>query len=145
MELKFNQEFKSRKDISSILGGDTIKGITSSRKINAILLFTNEDEIYADYFYPSGTYTHCLYTGIGRNGHQDSVSNNMYDLNMDVLTHKSNHKKLLLFEKRKSSYFFIGEYILTETHQNTQPDENNKLRRVFVFHLKKLRDKFIFS
>lgn len=26
MELKFNQEFKSRKDISSILGGDTIKG-----------------------------------------------------------------------------------------------------------------------
>ena len=57
MELKFNQEFKSRKDISSILGGDTIKGITRSRKINAILLFTNEEEIYADYFYPSGTYT----------------------------------------------------------------------------------------
>ncbi len=39
----------------------------------------------------------------------------------------------------------ISENILTETHQNTQPDENNKLRRVFVFHLKKLRDKFIFS
>jgi len=24
---------------------------------------------------------------------------------------------------------------LTETHQNIQPDKNNNLRRVFVFHL----------
>lgn len=142
MQLTFNQEFQSRKDISSILGGDTQKGIAKSSTTNTLLLFTNEDELYTDYFYPKGTYKYCMYTGIGRRGHQDSLENNMYDLNMAVLTHKSNNRHLLVFEKRKMYYYFIGEYQLTETHQNVQPDELGVLRRVFVFHLKKFSETF---
>lgn len=59
---------------------------------------------------------------------------------MAVLSHKKQGKSLLLFEKKKSTYCFIGEYELTETHQNIQPDDNQLLRRVFVFHLKKIAD-----
>lgn len=140
MRLIFNQAFETRKDISMLLGGDLQKGIAKSSKTNTILLFTNEEELYTDYFYPKGTYDYCMYTGIGRNGHQDSIENNMYDLNMDVLTHQANNRHLLVFEKRGTVYYFIGEYQLTETHQNIQPDEDKHLRRVFVFHLKKIAD-----
>lgn len=58
-----------------------------------------------------------MYTGIGRFGHQDSLENNMYDLNIAVMTHKKEKMPLLLFEKRNNSYFFIGQYELSETHQ----------------------------
>lgn len=56
------------------------------------------------------------------------------------MSHKQQNKCLLLFEKRSGKYCFIGEYQLTETHQNVQPDDNNTLRRVFVFHLEKTSD-----
>lgn len=144
MKLKFRQEFKSRQEISNLLGGDTQKGIAKSSQTDTILLFTNEEELYSDYFYPKGTYRYCMYTGIGRNGHQDSLQNNMYDLNIAVLAHKANHKHLLVFERNGSCYYFVGEYQLTETHQNVQPDERNQLRRVFVFHLEMLADEFEF-
>ena len=39
-----------------------------------------------------------------------------------------------MFEKKESQYYFIGEYELIETHQNIQPDADDNLRRVFVFH-----------
>ncbi len=145
MLLKCNESFKSRKEISKMLGGDIQKGITKSNKYDVILMFTNEDELYSDYFYPKGTYDYCMYTGIGRNGHQDNLENNMYNLNMSVLTHKESNKHLLVFEKRKDFYYFVGEYQLIETHQNVQPDAKCKLRRVFVFHLKKISDIFEFS
>ena len=138
----FNQKFSSRSEINDLLGGDIVKGIVPAEKSNAILLFTNENEIYTDYFYPKGTYDYCMYTGIGRYGNQDSLENNMYNLNIAVMTHRKNGKPLLLFEKRKSQYYFIGEYELTETHQNLQPDHNNAMRRVFVFHLRKVRPEF---
>lgn len=145
MLLKSNDSFKSRKDISKIIGGDLQKGITTSTKYDIILMFTNEDELYSDYFYPKGTYDYCMYTGIGRKGHQDSINNNMYNLNMSVLTHKERNKHLLVFEKRNNLYFFVGEFKLIETHQNVQPDEKCQLRRVFVFHLKKVSDVFKLS
>lgn len=134
----FNQKFNSRLEIGKLFGGDIVKGIATAEKTNSILLFTNTNEIYTDYFYPKGTYEYCMYTGIGRFGHQDSLKNNMYDLNIAVMTHKKDKRPLLLFEKRQSSYFFLGEYELLETHQNLQPDHNNMIRRVFVFHLKQV-------
>ena len=142
MELSFNTRFNSRQEISDLLGGDTQKGIAVSAQTNTILLFMNEGEIYTDYFYPAGTYNCCLYTGIGRNGHQDSIDNNMYLLNIDVLSHKANKKHLLVFEKRSGALYFIGEYELKETHQNVQPDAAGILRRVFVFHLALVKNKF---
>ena len=134
----FNQKFNSRLEIGKLFGGDIVKGIATAEKTNSILLFTNTNKIYTDYFYPKGTYEYCMYTGIGRFGHQDSLKNNMYDLNIAVMTHKKDKRPLLLFEKRQSSYFFLGEYELLETHQNLQPDHNNMIRRVFVFHLKQV-------
>ena len=113
-----------------------------SARVDAILLFMNEGEIYTDYFYPAGTYAHCMYTGIGRKGHQDSIGNNMYDLNVAVLSHRADHRHLLVFEKRERALYFAGEYQLTETHQNVQPDETGMLRRVFVFHLSRVGDSF---
>ena len=84
-----------------------------------------------------------MYTGIGRRGHQDSTDeNNMYELNVAVLAHREYKKSLLVFEIRNTRYYFIGIYTLLETHQNVQPDETNALRRVFVFHLKKIADSF---
>ena len=142
MKLKFKQKFNNRQEISDLLGGDTQKGIAKSNKTDTILLFTNEEELYTDYFYPKGTYHYCMYTGIGRNGHQDSLENNMYDLNIAVLAHKAEHKHLLIFEKKEMCFYFIGEYRLTETHQNVQPDEMGKLRRVFVFHLELITNEF---
>lgn len=135
------QKFKNRSEISELLGGNPQSGITTTDKIKAILLFKNEKELYSDYFYPRGSYDYCMYTGIGRIGDQDNLDNKMYDLNIAILSHKKQGRKLLLFEKKKDGYYFVGEYQLTETHQNIQPDINNKLRRVFVFHLKLLSDK----
>jgi len=85
-----------------------------------------------------------MYTGIGRKGHQDdSVRNKTYyDLNIAVLSHKKHKVPLLLFEKRKTKRCFIGQYELTEMHQNNQPDDENNIRRVFIFHLKKVSDTF---
>lgn len=59
---------------------------------------------------------------------------------MEVLTHKSNNRKLVLFEKRANKYYFVGRYDLIETHQNIQIDETDNPRRVFVFHLKQVSD-----
>lgn len=145
MQLVFDQAFQSRREISLLLGGDLQKGITASRKTKSILLFMNSEELYTDYFYPQGTYHYCMYTGIGRKGHQDSPDQNAtYNLNMAVLNHKANHQHLLVFEKRERAYHFIGEYSLTETHQNIQPDDAQNLRRVFVFHLERISDTFMF-
>jgi len=143
MELTFAQVFHNRQEISDILGGDTQKGIALSRKKHVILLFTNENELYTDYFYPKGCYDHCMYTGIGRFGHQDSIENNMYNLNMEVLTHRLTGRELLIFEKRGTAFYFVGEYQLMETHQNVQPDEDNKMRRVFVFHLEQVSKNYV--
>lgn len=142
MKLIFKQKFETRQEITDILGGDTQKGIAISSKYPVILLFTNNKGIYDDYFYPKGEYRYCMYTGIGREGHQDSVNNNMYDINIEVLAHKSKNKHVLLFEKKNSNYYFVGEYELTETHQNVQPDEKNEMRRVFVFHLEQIADTY---
>lgn len=119
--LKQFQRFSSRREIRELLGGDWMKGVTPSTKYPFVLLFTNSAELYTDYFYPKGTYDYCMYTGIGRFGNQDSVESKMYHLNMEVLTHQKNKKKLLIFERYKEGYQFIGEYALTETHQNIQP------------------------
>lgn len=140
MTLKQGHKFTNRAQISELLGGNPQSGITVASKTNAILLFKNEEELYSDYFYPRGSYEHCMYTGIGRKGHQDSLENRMYDLNIAVLSHKKQGIPLLLFEKKKDKYQFVGEYELAETHQNIQPDDNNFLRRVFVFHLVKKFD-----
>lgn len=142
MELTFKQRFDTRQEISDLLGGDTQKGIAVSAQTDTILLFMNQGEIYTDFFYPAGTYGSCLYTGIGRYGHQDSIENNMYDLNIAVMSHRLNKRHLLLFEKKDKALYFIGEYRLTETHQNIQPDADNKLRRVFVYHLVSIAHSF---
>lgn len=142
MKLILGQKFNNRQEISDILGGDTQKGISVSAKTNMILLFMNCGEIYTDYFYPTGSYKFCMYTGIGRTGHQDSIENNMYKLNLEVLSHKANHKSLLVFQKTDKAFHFIGEYQLTETHQNVQPDAGGNLRRVFVFHLALVKNEF---
>jgi len=142
MAIKHKHEFASRAEIGDLLGGNCQSGITLASKTNAILLFKNEEELYSDYFYPKGTYENCMYTGIGRKGHQDdSVRNRTcYDLNIAVLSHKKCEMPLLLFEKRNAKYYFIGQYELTEMHQNNQPDDENNIRRVFVFHLRKISD-----
>ena len=142
IKLVHNQKFNSRAEIKALLGGNLMNGITTSSKIDAILLFTNEEELYADYFYPKDTYDNCLYTGIGRRGHQDSLDKKTYNLNIDVLSHKRDKRALLVFEKRETKYYFIGRYQLVETHQNIQPDADDNLRRVFVFHIKKSADVF---
>ena len=46
-----------------------------------------------------------MYTGIGRIGDQDNLDNKMYDLNITILSHKKQGKKLLLFEKKKDGYY----------------------------------------
>ena len=135
----------SRKEIGAMLGGDEQKGIALATKVNAILLFANPDGIYKDYFYSSDGEedNNCMYTGIGTEGHQDSVDNPMYNLNMAVLTHKATNKSLLIFKKQEDKeYHFIGEYKLVETHQNVQIDKNNFPRRVFVFHLHRISKDF---
>ena len=144
MKLSFKQKFNTRQEISVLLGGDTQKGIAVSAQTDTILLFMNDGEIYTDYFYPTGSYSHCMYTGIGRRGHQDSPDENkhMYHLNIEVLSHRTNKKHLLVFEKKDKAMYFVGEYRLTEMHQNVQPDENGMLRRVFVFHLTQVSDYF---
>ena len=124
MKLSFKQKFNTRQEISVLLGGDTQKGIAVSAQTDTILLFMNDGEIYTDYFYPTGSYSHCMYTGIGRRGHQDSPDENkhMYHLNIEVLSHRTNKKHLLVFEKKDKAMYFVGEYRLTEMHQNVQPE-----------------------
>ena len=99
IKLEYGQKFGNRAEIKHLLGGDPFKGITQATKINAILLFTNENELYSDYFYPKGTHDFCMYTGIGRIGHQDSIQNKLNYLNVAVSAHKQNKKPLLVFEK----------------------------------------------
>ncbi len=142
MILNSNHLFANREEINKLLGGDMQKGIVKPKETPTILLFMNSEGLYIDYFFPKGSHDFCMYTGIGTCGHQDSINNNMYYLNMAVLTHAADRRHLLLFEKKNSSYCFAGEYQLIETHQNVQPDAMGALRRVFVFHLKKISDSY---
>ena len=137
-EFERGKVFESRREISNILGGDVQKGIAKSAQKPLILLFANEAALYTDYPYPKNNYDEYIYTGIGKIGDQDNVDeNNMYDLNLEVMGHKKNGKKLLLFEKsNEDRYVFLGEYLLIETFQSMQPDDNQRLRRVYNFHLK---------
>jgi hypothetical protein len=144
MEIKYRQKFATRQDISDLIGGDARKGVAKSAKTQTISLFLNDAELYSDYFFEKGNNKYCMYTGIGRIGHQDSVDNVMYDLNMEIMTHKKNSRSLLLFERKNSVWVFMGVFELTETHQNVQPDDNGNLRRVFVFHLKMIDDRYSF-
>ena len=142
VNLMKNQSFNSRAEIRALLGGNLEYGITLSTKIRAILLFANDEKLYKDYFYPKGKYDNCLYTGIGQRGHQDDTSKLTYSLNIAVLSHKKDKRALLVFEKKKSKYYFVGKYDLIEMYQNIQHDADNKLRRVFIFHIKKMADAF---
>lgn len=144
IRMVFGQSFGSRDEISRLLGGDTQKGIAKSAKYdNLILLFTNSEMLYMDHFYPKGCFDNCLFTGIGRLGNQDAPETNpTYDLNIAVMAHLSTGRRLLLFEKKDNLYYFRGEYSLRETHQNIQPDDANKMRRVFVFHITRVSDFF---
>lgn len=38
----------------------------------------------------------------------------MYHLNIEVLSHRTNKKHLLVFEKKDKAMYFVGEYRLTE-------------------------------
>lgn len=143
MKIDKNQKFESRKAIQNLLGGNTQKGITKSSNTKAILLFINEEELYTDSIYRKDNSKYLLYTGIGRTGHQDSLKNKNYHLNMAVLTHKANGDALLVFVKKNSNYVFQGCFELIETHQNFQIDDLKELRRVFVFHLQKIADDYI--
>ncbi len=58
MKISFKQTFKDRNEISTLLGGDTQKGIAKSNKINAILLFMNSEELYSDYIYHTTAPSH---------------------------------------------------------------------------------------
>lgn len=140
--INHEEYFDNRKEISNLLGGDMVKGIAVSKKYPIILLFANEDELYKDYFYSKMGVQYCLYTGIGKYGHQDSIENNMYDLNVSVLGHKKDKRPLIVFRKVKNKYQFSGIYSLIETYQNVQVDKSNDLRRVFIFHLKKINNSF---
>lgn len=142
MELKMNQEFENRDAIKYLLGGHPQKGITKSSVVKAILLFINEDELYSDGFFIKDDHEHLLYTGIGRIGHQDSIKNKSYNLNMAILTHRANQETLLVFAKKNSNYFFKGCFELLETHQSIQLDDLQELRRVFIFHLQKISDNY---
>lgn len=144
MEITYKQKFKGRREINNMLGSDIVKGISLTKNNDAIVLILNDEELYSDYFYPKNTYDYCMYTGIGRYGHQDSLQNNMYDRNMAVLTHKKDKRTLLVFDRDKNNYIFAGQYELIETHQNVQPDDNHELRRVFVFHLKQISNTYKF-
>lgn len=144
MKIEYKQKFPSRQTISDLIGGDAQKGVAKSAKTQTISLFLNEDELYSDYFYEKDNTEYCMYTGIGRIGHQDSIDNVMYDLNMEIMTHKKNGRSLLLFSRKNGVWLFKGVFELTETHQNVQPDDNGDLRRFFVFHLKKVADSFAF-
>lgn len=144
MEIKKDQKFENRKSINNLLGGNTQMGITKSTIVSAVLLFVNEEELYSDGFYQNDEAEYLLYTGIGRTGNQDSIMNKTYNLNMAILTHKANKNALLVFVKKSdSSYSFKGSFELIETHQNVQLDDLQQLRRVFVFHLKKVADNYI--
>lgn len=145
MKITCKQKFRDRREINKVLGSDIQKGISISNKADAVVLIMNDKELYSDYFYPKNTYDYCMYTGIGRYGHQDSLNNNMYSRNMDVLTHKKDKRTLLVFDRDKNNYIFAGQYELIETHQNVQPDDNHELRRVFVFHLKQISDTYEFK
>jgi len=132
IKLNKNQKFNDRREISALLGGDIRKGITNSNKVK-------------DYFYQKDNKKFYMHTGIGRTGHQDSVTNNMYKRNIDVLSHKHDKKVLLVFDKQEPNYLFAGKYKLIETHQNIQPDVTGKLRRVFAFNLEHVSDTCSFN
>lgn len=143
MELQVNQKFENRDAIKRLLGGNPQMGITRSSVVKAILLFVNEDELYSDGFFQKDGHEYLLYTGIGRIGHQDSIKNKSYNLNMAILTHRTNQEALLVFAKKNANYIFKGCFELLETHQSIQLDDLQVLRRVFVFHLQKVSDNYI--
>lgn len=143
--MKQGEIFDSRQEISDKFGGDIQKGIAKSARKPLILLFANEKALYTDYSYPKGKYDYYIYTGIGQEGNQDNILDNgdMYYLNIAVMEHQAKNNQLLLFEKNENNkYVFIGEYDLVETFQSMQPDKNDKLRRVFNFHLKLIENEY---
>ena len=106
-------------------------GMRKSNKTNSLVLVCDHTKVlYEDKW--KGDVLH--YTGMGQNG----------DMSLDFMQNKtlaqsnSNGVEVHLFEVlERSQYIYRGQvYLCDEPYQETQPDENGTIRRVWIFPLK---------
>ncbi|SFR50340.1 5-methylcytosine-specific restriction enzyme A [Pseudidiomarina maritima] len=126
------KSYRRATDIHEHFGGQRRGGIATPKEHRAVFLFTSpggEELGYIDGFV-DGVF---MYTGEGQLGDMK-----MQKGNLAIRDHKTNGKKLYLFEKQNSkSPFvnFVGEAECIGYHEEKRPDRDGNLRNVFVFHL----------
>ncbi len=125
-------EIYNRKlDLHSKYGGQQQGGISTPANHSYVFLFTGdsgEKYGYKDEFRSDGIF---WYTGEGQIGDMEMTKGNLA-----IYEHERRNKKLLLFEYVKIAHVrFLGEALYISYHIEDRLDVNDKIRKVFIFHL----------
>jgi hypothetical protein len=120
----------SNQEIVNIFKCSNQGGMRRSLKTNTLVLISDHTKLYKDRW-ENGIF---YYTGMGRKGDQSLT----FAQNKTLAESNTNGVDVFLFEVlRPTEYTFVGQVVLAgEPYQEEQPDEDGKLRKVWVFPLK---------
>lgn len=134
--LRIGQEV-TNEELSKEFRCGTQSGMRPSNRTNTLIIVSNNiKSIYLDRW--EGTVLH--YTGQGKVGDQELKNNNL-----KLAESKMNGIGIHLFEVYKPKiYTYLGQVELcAEPYQEKQYDENNDLRKVWMFPIKLITDKIV--
>lgn len=120
----------SNQEIVNIFKCSNQGGMRRSLKTNTLVLISDRTKLYRDRW-ENGIFH---YTGMGRKEDQSLT----FAQNKTLAESNTNGVDVFLFEVlRPTQYTFVGQVVLAgEPYQEEQPDEDGKLRKVWVFPLK---------
>ncbi len=128
---QIGKEYKRRKDIHDLYGGQAQGGISTPKNHPVIFIFTSttgEQHGYRDEFRENGTF---WYTGEGQVGDMKMVAGNKA-----ILEHAKHNKTIHIFEYTKRAHVrYIGSAVCLGFHEELRPDRDGNERSVFIFHL----------
>ena len=124
-----------RRQLHKKYGGQMFSGISTPTKFPFIFIFTSENGEKYGYIDKWKTEKLFYYSGQGQKGDMEFISGNKR-----IRDHKSNNKKIYLFEKTKPGVVkFISEMKYVGHHFTETKDSQNNLRKTIIFELEKVK------
>ena len=136
VRFELNRVYDRWPDINDPFGGSRQSGISPSRRVPAVFVFTGESGEqygYEDHYDESGIFH---YTGEGQVGDMQ-----MSKGNLSIARHAADGRALHVFRSlgKSKGQMYVGEFVYVNHTQESGPDRNGNMRKRLVFHLVPLR------
>ena len=125
--------YNRREDIHARFGGQRQSGIITPSQHPLVVAFTGStgrQHGYEDAWLPDGSFE---YFGEGQVGDMT-----MSGGNAAIANHSADGESLLLFEKVRDGYRFVGEMVCEAVLERNSPDQRGDIRRAFVFRMRRM-------